>query len=305
MAILSKSRRYIAEHPYIIALTILVVLVLWMLSGTPDKQQANEDVKQLVPLAKVQVTTMAGEKVQRTVSLYGRTEPNRTVQLKAEVKGKIEKILVERGAFVKAGEPLVRIALNDLQAKLTQAKALLKQRQIAYQGSQALSSQGFQGEVKLAESLAQLEAVKAEIARLELDLDNTVIRAPFDGMLNERSVELGDYVGIGDDIAQIADLDPLIIRAYATENQVSELSVNQAADIQLLGKPQVIGKLRYIASVADENTNTFKLEVAIANGGYKLLAGISSEVNISLEEVDAIKVSPALLACCLYANRDG
>jgi len=94
----------------------------------------------------------------------------------------------------------------------------------------------------------------------------------------------------------IADLNPLIVRAYVTENQVDKIKLNQQADIRLLNKAPLTGNVRYIASIADDNTNTFKIEVAVDNSEHGLLAGLSSEVSIALAQVPAIKLSPALLA---------
>ena len=94
----------------------------------------------------------------------------------------------------------------------------------------------------------------------------------------------------------IADLDPLIVRAHVTELQISQLSVGQVAQVTLLNGEKAQGKLRYIASVGNDATNTFKIEVAIDNNKSQLLAGLSSELTIDLAKMSAIKISPALLA---------
>ena len=94
----------------------------------------------------------------------------------------------------------------------------------------------------------------------------------------------------------IADLDPLIVRAHATEQQISQLSVGQQAKVSLLNGEQAQGELRYIASVGNDATNTFKIEVAIDNKNAALFAGLSSELTIDLAKMSAIKISPALLA---------
>ena len=101
---------------------------------------------------------------------------------------------------------------------------------------------------------------------------------------------------MGDQIAMVADLQPIIVTGYATEHQVSALRVGQSANIALLNQPETSGEIRYIASVADENTNTFKVEVAVENTDNKWRAGQSGMLNIALNETQAIKVSPALLA---------
>jgi multidrug efflux system membrane fusion protein len=299
------NRQWFAERPYIIAAVIALVLIVWMVSGISTANEKVEIIKSSTESngtitsnikAQVQVETLFAKSIVNNVELYGRTEPDRVTTLKAELHGKIVKVLAERGSTVKKGQVIVEIALNDLSAKLTQTQALLKQKEIEYEGALKLNKDGYQGKAKLAQAFAALESAKADIMRLELDIDNTVIKAPFDGVLNTRYVEMGDYVAPGDDVAMIADLDPLVVRAHVTEKQISQLSVGQLAQVKLLNNRQYQGELRYIASIGSDATNTFKIEVVIENKNSQLLAGLSSELSIALEQVQAIKISPALLA---------
>lgn len=299
---LTLKSSWLAQRPYLIAALITLVLVLWMASG-PSVAEQKSEIKAQIPshdekqiTAQVKVETRLGQHIHKTIELYGRTEPDRITTLKAEVHGKIIAVLAKRGSKVSKGEIIAKIALNDLPAQLTRSQALLKQREVEYEGALKLNKQGYQGKVHLAQSYAALEAVNAEIQRLELNIAHTVIKAPFTGILNTRYVEVGDYVASGDDIAMIADLDPLIVRAHATEQQISQLSVGQVAQVSLLNGEQAQGELRYIASVGNDATNTFKIEVAIDNKKARLFAGLSSELTIDLAKMSAIKISPALLA---------
>jgi len=291
------GRQWFSERPYIIAVVISLFLVLWMASGVMKEAEVPETkTKSAGIVPKVKVATLHAIEVSDAVELYGRTEPDRITTLKAEISGKVEQVLAKRGSKVTKGQIIARLAINDLTAQLSRSKALLAQREIQFSGTKKLNADGYQGEVEVSSAAANLASVKADIKRLEIALENTTIRAPFDGVLNTRHVEQGDYVQSGDNIAMIADLDPLVVRAYVTENQIEKIKVNQKANIKLLNKKPIIGKVRYIASVADSNTNTFKIEVAIDNSNQGLLAGLSSEVSINLAQVPAIKLSPALLA---------
>jgi multidrug efflux system membrane fusion protein len=299
---LTPYSQWIAQRPYIIAAFITFFLFLWMASG-PSEAEQKSVLKAAIPAnneqkitAQVKVETRHSENIHKALELYGRTEPNRVTTLKAEVRGKIVEVLAKRGSKVTKDQIIARIAMNDLPVQLTTSQALLTQREVEYQGALKLNERGYQGKVQLAKTFAALESVKAEIKRLELAIENTVIRAPYMGILNTRYVEVGDYVAAGDDIAMIADLDPLIVRAHVTEQQINQLSVGQVAKVSLLNDQKAQGKLRYIASVGNDKTNTFKIEVAIDNKKGKLLAGLSSEMTIELDKMSAIKVSPALLA---------
>jgi len=297
MTQLNNGRQWLAERPYIIAIFITVLLVLWMLSGVFNVQaapSAKDKKKEIIP--KVKVETMQADTVANSVELYGRTEPDRVTTIKAEISGEVKKVLATRGSYVEAGDIIVELEENDLKAQLARSKALLKQREIEYKGAKKLNASGYQAESALSSAAANLASVKADIIRLELAIENTLVKAPYSGILNTRYVEQGDYVKSGDNIAMIADLSPLIVRAYATEHQVSELSVGKSANVRILNKGNVEGEIRYIASVADEKTNTFKIEIAIENDKRKLFAGLSSEVEIPLATISAIKLSPALLA---------
>lgn len=294
---LAQSRHWLAQRPYIIAITIAAILTLWMASGVMQAQEIPDTKeKQTAPISKVKVETFFAENINDVVELYGRTEPDRITTLKAEVAGRITKVLAKRGSMVKKGQVIARIAINDLQQKLKQNKALLEQREIEYAGAKALNKDGYQGKVQVSRAFADLQAVKSEITRLDIAIANTVIRAPFNGVLNTRYVEEGDYVDRGDNIAMVADLEPLVVRAYVTENNIGQLHVGQSANVRLLNHGDSTGLIRYIASVADDATNTFKIEVEISNNNYQYLAGLSSEIIVALEEVPAIKISPALLA---------
>ena len=167
---------WFAQRPYLIAALITLILVLWMASG-PSVAEQKSEIKAQIPshdekqiTAQVKVETRLGQHIHKTIELYGRTEPDRITTLKAEVHGKIIQVLAKRGSKVSKGEIIAKIALNDLPAQLTRSQALLKQREVEYEGALKLNKQGYQGKVQLAQSYAALEAVNAEIQRLELDL---------------------------------------------------------------------------------------------------------------------------------------
>jgi multidrug efflux system membrane fusion protein len=292
-----KLSTLFAEKPYLMAMIISLILVLWMASGMTNEQpETAQHAAKSAPVAKVQVKAFHAQKVHQTIHLYGRTAADRTSDVRAEQGGLVTKIFVERGQKVQKGQVIALLDPQDLPAQLASAKALLKQREIAFKGAEKLKQQGYQGEAQYAQAAADLAGAKARVAQLTIALEQTQIVAPFTGILNERFIELGDYVKTGDKVAQVVDLNPIVVTAYATEKQVGELAVQQPADVKLITGEHVQGNVRYIARVADNNTNTFKVEVAVDNASEKQVAGMSSEVVLSFDEKSAIKLSPALLS---------
>lgn len=292
----SRLHHQLSAKPWIIALSISLALILWMGSGALKAEPEQQSAKPEVALPKVQVTLMRAVPVERAITLYGRTEPNRKAELKAETAGKVVELLAKRGDYVQQGEPLVRLEMNERQQQLAQAKALYAQREIEFQGAKKLSSQGFSGKARLAEAQAQLEGAKAQVAQLELDIQNTLIKAPFTGIFNERMVEVGDYLGVGDPIAVMYDIDPIVVRADAGQQDVTLLKRGLEGTARFASGELHKGQVRYLSKVADPGTNTFRVELTLANPEHALFAGLSAELELPLTSSEAIKVTPALLS---------
>lgn len=288
------------KRPWLISLLLILILSAWIASGSMEqkkKKEAGNETEQAEekkPLT-VRVRPVKTEMISQSVVLYGRTEPNRSVTLKVETSGRITEILSERGASVKQGQPLLRLALNDREQKLSYARAQLEQRKLEYEGAKSLSTKGFQGKAQLAERKAALKETQALIARLEQDLENTVIRAPFDGVMQDRMVEIGDYVSTGDPVALIADLNPVIVRGDVTQLDIHHLEIGQKATVKLSSGEQLNGQVRYLAAISDEKTNTFRIEVSLRNPENRIFGGLSAEIRIPLGTIAAVEISPALM----------
>ena len=121
------------------------------------------------------------------------------------------------------------------------------------------------------------------------------IRAPFDGMVQERNVEIGDYVRAGDPVATFVDNTHLIVTGSIAEQDAGFVRVGTVATAHLVTGEVVSGKIRYIAPVADEATRTFTVELELPNPAGKLPAGVTTEMRIPAGVVLAYLVSPSLL----------
>ena len=156
-------------------------------------------------------------------------------------------------------------------------------------------NRSYVSEAQLQEAAALLEAAKADLARAEIDLSSTVIRAPFDGALQERMVEIGDYVKNGDPIASFVDERTLVVSANVSEFDAHYVEKGEAGSARLATGEVVNGTIRYVAPVADEATRTFKVELEVDNSEGQYRGGITAELMIPAETIYAHKVSPSLL----------
>ena len=190
---------------------------------------------------------------------------------------------------------IVRLDERDRSARLAQAEATVRQREVEFEARQRLSSSSYVSEAQLKEAVALLEAARAELTRAELDLEYMNIRAPFDGALQSRIVEVGDFVSRGDPIATFVDNRSIIVTADLSEFDAGYVAVGDEAEARLATGETVRGVIRYVAPVANEATRTYRVELEVDNADGRLRAGGTAVLRIPAETLYAHRISPALL----------
>jgi multidrug efflux system membrane fusion protein len=276
-------------------------IAIWLLSGPLEREMAMEasttkDSPQAeVMLTSVRVRSLTAEEVIRAISVNGNTAPARIVKLDAETDGRVVAIGIERGERLNRGQLIVQLDENDRKARQAQAVATVKQRELEFEAREQLKDERYVSESQLQEAAALLETARAELARAEIDIRNMTIRAPFDGALQDRMVEVGDYLQRGDPVATYVDERTLIISANVSEFDVHSVLKGTPAQAKLATGEFVSGVIRYVAPVADEATRTFVVELEIDNTAGDFRGGMTAELIIPAETMFAHKISPALL----------
>jgi len=290
--------KYEKFRSWMISGAIALGIAAWLATGGGDEEPNAAGAAEpavSAPRAAVRVRNQTAESVTRTIVVNGKTAPARTVEINAETDGRVVSVGGERGARLDTGEVIVRLDLRDREARLSQARAVVRQRELEFAARDKLMNQSYVSESQLQEAAALLEAAKAELARAELDLDNMIIRAPFDGALQERQVEVGDYVKNGDPVAIFVDERQLIVSANVSEYDAHYVVKGEPGSARLATGEIVEGTIRYVAPVADEATRTFTVELEVDNSGGGYRGGISAELMIPAETIRAHKISPSLL----------
>jgi membrane fusion protein, multidrug efflux system len=288
---------------YIIACGITIAVTAWLLSGqlmsdkpvTPAAATSERAEPAAPPLARVRVRQQTAEPRIVEIVLRGQTVANREVELRAETRGKVIAVPAEKGALAHTGDVIAQISNDDRKARLDQTKALLAQREIEYDNAQKLSKKGYRPETDVAETRAKLEEAKAAVTSMEIDIGYTTISAPFDGVIEERAVEIGDFVDVGDRVARIVDLDSVLVVGQAAERDINKIKVGMPGSARLISGGTVEGKIRFVGSTADAKTRTFRVELEVANPGHTIVQGVSAELHLPVADLPAHRVSPAIL----------
>lgn len=261
-------------------------------NGSSNNQISSQDE---APAPSVRVIGSSAQPFQSDIILQGRTAASRMVELRSEVSGRAEDVVVLEGQPVREGDPILKIAINDRAARLDQARAALEQRRIQVEAARQLAKQSFGTQVRLAEAEAQFQQAKADVVRFELDLENTTVRAPFDGVFDTRNTDVGAVLNVGDSIGTVVDLDPLKVVGQISERNVRDVKIGMPSRMVLSDGTEMRGEISYVASVSDPGTRTFKIELLVPNPRSDVLAGLAAQLRLPAGERLAHSVSPSVL----------
>lgn len=292
------------QRNYRIATIVALVSLLWLGSGVlapesgmkegTDSAESGASGNPGESLV-VQARRLQSQPYTTRVLVNGHTEANRKVQLKAELDGVITALPVAEGRAVREGEVICRIEAEDRPERLEQAKAALRKAELDYAGAQRLREKGLQSETDIAQRSVALANARADYKRALVAVENLEIRAPFDGVVNHRAVELGDFIRRGEECATLLDLNPVLVVGEVSEAQVGKLVPGAPASAQLRQGERVQGELRYVSQEAHSVTRAYRVEVAVDNSNGSLRGGLSGQLALPTGEVNAHRINASLL----------
>jgi multidrug efflux system membrane fusion protein len=229
------------------------------------------------------------------VTVRGRTQALHAVDVRAELDGVVKAIHFDKGQKVRAGDVLCEIDVNDRGAKVAQMNAMVAQTGKELEVAQELFKQGFRSKTQLAQAEAAYEAAKAGAATMGIQLANTKIRAPFDGYVDDRYVDVGDYMRAGDKCEMVYAPEPFLAVGAVSEHEVGQITIGDTASATLVTGETVQGKVRFVADRADPQTRAFRVEIELPNADNKLRDGVSADIHIPVKRLAAVHISPGVL----------
>ncbi|MGA0613970.1 efflux RND transporter periplasmic adaptor subunit [Paracoccus sp. KR1-242] len=272
---------------------IVILIVLWIGSGmigrTPEQMAAPQS---RVPV--VAASWSEARSVDRTLFLYGALQPRNSVILRARTEGQLQDI-VAQGTRVHAGDALGQLSMDDRPARIAQAQANLASVQRNAEASEQLANRGVRSNLEAQARQAELEAARAALQAVEIDIENTTLQAPFDGTVSRLIVEAGSFVARGGEVLEIVNNDPLLAIVQVQQSEIANVRPGMAARVGVIGGKVHQGKVSFVAPVADAATRTFRVEIEIPNPDAAIPAGISAEVTLIAETVPAHYISASLV----------
>ena len=233
-------------------------------------------------------------KIEKEIILEKETKENNIIKTNEQIKLYDEQIkvfqieyntakeLVDKGLGSESKLNIASFNLTQAKTNLIQTKTNVKEIDINYK-TQSINLE------------SQLENVKSKIKNIELDIDNTIIKTPFDGIIQASYVEEGDYIRPGDIIANIVDLNPIKIQGYLSESDINKIDIGTNAIIMVSNSLKKEGKITFISPVAETNTRTFEFIIEAENNDLLFKSGLTTSITINIDSVKAHKISPSIL----------
>jgi multidrug efflux system membrane fusion protein len=284
----------------LLAISISVALIIWLLTGvldetTPEQTSTQPVAQNVASLMLVQTVTSLSQSTSKKILLQGQVEPFRVLSLRAEVDGRVESLVAQLGERVDKNALLIRQALTFRVAQRKEAQAQIKYRKSLLEGSEKLLNKGLASTSKVAQDEALLATAQAQLERIEYEISNVNIVAPFAGVMNQRLVEVGDYVEKGQTVATLVDDAKLKIAAMVPQHQLAALQLGKTVSAKLINGDVATGMLTFISTTAEEATRSYRVEVLVENPEYHRWVGMSATLSIPVSQVEGHKVATSVV----------
>ncbi len=241
----------------------------------------------------------------------GSIQPERKADLRVEISAVVLQVLKENGDVVRRGDILVRLDPTSIRDNLQSAEANVRNAALALdqaernlQRLKTLRASGMtslqaldDAEVRLNAAQSELSASQARAVLARQQLDRTVVRAPFDGVVSDRKVSAGDTASAGKELLKVIDPNSMRFAARVSADKISVVSVGQAVSFRINGYAgrEFRGKVTRVDPSANDVTRQVEVLVGFSDAMQPRVAGLYAEGTIEATSVKALALPESVL----------
>jgi multidrug efflux system membrane fusion protein len=246
------------------------------------------------PPATVTVAEAKSEVVPNLLTAVGGLAAVHQVNVTSDVSGRITDIMFQPGAHVEAGSPLLQLFDGPEQGDLASFKAQATGAQLALDRAKQLAARQFGPQSTVDAAQATYDTANAGIAKTQAIISQKLVRAPFEGELGVRHVEVGQYLTAGTQIVSLTDLSTLYANLTATEKDSAQLKVGQTVRIAVDAYPgrTFEGKITAVEPQISADTRNIRIQATVANPDHILMPGMFATTTIVLPEKPPVITVP-------------
>src|SRR5260221_7955713 len=246
------------------------------------------------PPATVTLAEAKTEVVPNLLTAVGDLAAVHQVNVTSDVSGRITDIMFTAGSEVKAGAPLVQLFDGPEQGDLASFKAQSTMAQLSLDRAKQLAARQFGPQVTVEQAQSAFDQANAGIAKTQAIISQKVVRAPFDGELGVRHVEVGQFLTAGTQIVSLTDLSELYANFTVTEKDSANLKVGHTVRILVDAYPgrTFEGKITTIEPQIATDTRNIRVQATIANPDHTLKPGMFATTTVVLPDKPALVTVP-------------
>ena len=246
------------------------------------------------PPTAVSIAEAKSEVIPNLLTAVGDLAAVHQVNVTSDVSGRITDIMFTAGADVKAGSPLVQLFDAPDQGDLANFKAQATVAQLSLDRAKQLAARQFGPQATVDSAQAAFDQANAGIAKTEAIISQKLVRAPFDGELGVRHVEVGQYLTAGTQIVSLTDLSQLYANFTVTEKDSAALKVGQAVRIAVDAYPgrTFEGKINAIEPQIATDTRNIRVQATLDNPDHILKPGMFATTTVVLPDKPAVVTVP-------------
>jgi membrane fusion protein (multidrug efflux system) len=269
------------------ALAAVKVSQIKQLIGFGEAMALAGPPPEVIGTAKASSTTW-----EKTLSAVGTVTPEQGVTVSNEASGVVSAIRFESGARVKKGQILLELDSNVERAQLASIVAKRNLAKVSVERSRALVGQNVLPKAELDAAESDLKSSSADAAALQAQIDKKIVRAPFDGRLGIRQVNLGQYLNPGTAITVLQAVDSVYVDFTVPQTELAQLTVGMPTRVQL-GAETYEATVAAIDPTLDPVTRAVKLRAAVTKPGDALRPGMFVNVSVVLPDKQDVVMIPA------------
>jgi len=300
-----EDRKKNKGKPIIVFAAIIVLLAGLFLLGLLPKLSRNKGLDKAAlerknALTEVTVVRLGYSKDSSSVILPGTVKGYRQATIYARVNGYVKKWFTDIGTTVKEGDIMALLETPDLDQQLQAAKANQEIAKISYDRVMSVRIPGAVSQQDIDQARTTYEANKATVRQLEAMTAFKNVRAPFNGVVTARNVDVGYLINAGSslntELFTVQQIDVLRIFMYVPQNYAPSIVLGLPATITLdKSSPDVFkGEITHISGALDPISRTLLTEVQVKNPDYKLKPGMYVMTNLELShKADTALIIPA------------
>lgn len=304
---LQRIKRLKVNRP-ITWLALLVVLIVVLAAWIVEKKQTLQEQafsEGKIEQSPTNVVTLelSPKAISEQMSLPAMTHPWVDLQIVSEVQGKVAKKLVKKGQSVKKGSVLAQIDDREYRIALSSARASFHAAKAAHDRLKKLHQEEVASRGELDNAIAQLSTARAVMQSAALNLARCQILAPIEGVVDDLTVEVGQYLKNGDSVARILQIDRIKVIAGIPESDVN--AIRSAKEflitIDALNKKTFRGTYNYLSRSTNSLAHAYQLEIAVSNLESEILPGMFARAEIVKKQISNA-LSVPLFALLPYKN---